>query len=307
MPLELIIATAGAFIAVSLIVATTMSSLLMRHSVARRRLEQMTGGPSGAPAAVPVILAEQPTERAERLSRLVPKSTDTKSRLQKRLARAGYQGAWPAILYSACELGLPIVFGAIPLYLMPWPKGPVLAAFVALIAYMLPGFFLAWKIEQRQTIIRNALPDALDLMIVCVEAGLSLDQAIQKTSEEIDLAHPVLAMELRTVMTEIRAGKPRLEAIKNFAQRTKVDDVQSLVALLVQTDRFGTSVAQALRIFADTARTKRRQRAEEKAQKLGVKLVFPLVFCLFPALYVVTLGPAVIQFVRVFFGVVAAP
>ena len=120
-----------------------------------------------------------------------------------------------------------------------------------------------------------------------------------KASEELQIAYPALAEELRYVNTEIRAGKPRLEAFKNFAERTKVDDVRSLVAMLVQTDRFGTSIAQALRTFAETSRTKRRQGAEERAAKLGVKLVFPLVFCLFPAFYVVVLGPAVIKIFRV--------
>src|SRR4029078_9396977 len=120
--------------------------------------------------------------------------------------------------------------------------------------------------------------------------------------EELALAYPNLAEELRMVNVEGRAGKPRIEAFKNFADRTKVDDVRALVSMLIQTDRFGTSVAQALRTHAEVSRTKRRQRAEERAAKIGVKLVFPLVFFLFPAFYVVTLGPAVIQFVRVFFG-----
>jgi tight adherence protein C len=119
-----------------------------------------------------------------------------------------------------------------------------------------------------------------------------------KTTEELEISHPDLASELRTVTTEIRAGKPRIEAFKNFSARTRVDDVRALVAMLVQTDRFGTSVAQALRTHAATSRQKRRQRAEERAAKVGVKLVFPLVFFLFPAFYVVTLGPAIILFIR---------
>ena len=159
---------------------------------------------------------------------------------------------------------------------------------------------LGRMIEKRKQEIRNGLPDALDLFIVCVEAGCGLDQAIVKASDELGLTHPALAYELRLITTEIRAGKPRMEAFKNFAARTKVDDVQSLVAMLVQTDKFGTSVAQALRIHAETSRTKRRQAAEERAAKVGVKLVFPLVLFLFPALYVVILGPAVISFIRVF-------
>ena len=142
----------------------------------------------------------------------------------------------------------------------------------------------------------KGFPDALDLFIVCVEAGSGLDQAIVKASDELGITYPALAYELRLITTEIRAGKPRVEAFRNFAARTKVDDVQSLVTLLVQTDKFGTSLAQALRTHADTSRTKRRQNAEERAGKLGVKLVFPLVLFLFPALYIVILGPAVISF-----------
>ena len=135
-----------------------------------------------------------------------------------------------------------------------------------------------------------------------MEAGSSLDQAILKATHELEIAYPALADELRLITTEIRAGKPRLEAFKNFAARTRVDDVRSLVAMLVQTDKFGTSVAQALRTHADQSRTMRRQRAEEKAAKLSVKLVIPLVFFLFPAMYVVVLGPAFIKIARVFSG-----
>jgi tight adherence protein C len=260
-----------------------------------------------AAASVAVALLDEPDQRARRLSRLVPKSPSTMGRLQRRLARAGFHSAWAPAVYSMLEFGLPLVLAAAPLLWLGWPRGAVPAVLLGCIGYLLPGVFLAWRIDKRKTQIRNGLPDALDLLVVCVEAGLSLDQAIQKASDELDIAHPVLAAELRAVLTEIRAGKPRLDAMRNLAHRTKIDDVQSLVALLIQTDRFGTSIAQALRTFAETARTKRRQRAEERAHKLGVKLVFPLVFCLFPALYVVTLGPAVIQFVRLVFGVVAEP
>ena len=143
-------------------------------------------------------------------------------------------------------------------------------------------------------------PDALDLLVVCIEAGSGIDQAIIKAGEELTIAYPALADELRIVTMEIRAGKGRLEAFKNFAQRTKVDDVRALVAMLIQTDRFGTSIGQALRTHSEVSRTKRRQRAEERAQKLGVKLVFPLVFFFFPAFFIVVLGPAIIVFVRQF-------
>jgi tight adherence protein C len=205
------------------------------------------------------------------------------------------------MFYAIAEIALPILFGGIAFSFLVGPMRYIMTVLAALVGWMVPGLVLARLITLQKRRIEDGLPDALDLMIVCVEAGSGLDQAILKTSEELMISHPALATELQMITIEIRAGKPRLEAFKNFAARTKVDDVRELVAMLVQTDRFGTSVAQALRIHAATSRTKRRQRAEERAAKIGVKLVFPLVFFLFPAFYVVTLGPAVIQFIRVLF------
>ena len=166
---------------------------------------------------------------------------------------------------------------------------------------MIPDFVVARRIAKHKRAIQNGLPDALDLLVVCVEAGSSLDQAILKASEELEFALPAMAHELSTVATEIRAGKPRLEAFQDFAKRTSVDDVRALVAMLIQTDRFGTSIAQALRTHSVTSRTKRRQLAEERAGKVGVKLVFPLVLCLLPALYVVCLGPVAVRMYRALF------
>jgi tight adherence protein C len=224
------------------------------------------------------------------------------SRLRRRMGRAGYHGVMAPVLFSIAEIVLPIATFSICLYLLGKQQGLLFGGMLALLSYMLPGFWLSRQVELRKKQIRNGLPDALDLLIVCVEAGMGLDQAINKAAEELLVSHPALSEELSIITTEIRAGKPRMEAFKNFADRTKVDDVRQLVSMLVQTDRFGTSIAQALRTQADVSRTKRRQRAEERAAKLGVKLVFPLVFCLFPAMYVVTLGPAVIKFVRFFAG-----
>jgi tight adherence protein C len=222
------------------------------------------------------------------------------NRLRRRLATAGYHSTSALVVFGLANLITPIVLVTPVLLFIGLRRGWILAILVGAIGYLLPGIVLARKVELRKQQIRNGLPDALDLLIVCVEAGCGLDQAIVKASDELDITYPALAYELRLITTEVRAGKPRLEAFKNFAARTKVDDVQSLVALLVQTDKFGTSIAQALRTHAETSRTKRRQRAEERAAKVGVKLVFPLVLFLFPALYVVILGPAVIQFIRVF-------
>jgi tight adherence protein C len=215
------------------------------------------------------------------------------------MAVAGYRSPTVAVLYGASELLLPVIAGGAALVVFGTGRWYI-ALLAAMFAFVLPSLWLGRKSAQRQKQIRNGLPDALDLMIVCIEAGSSVDQSILKTSDELEIAYPALADELRLITTEMRAGKPRLEAFKNFAARTKVDEVRALVAMLVQTDRFGTSVAQALRTHAEVARTKRRQNAEERAAKIGVKLVFPLVFCLFPALYVAILGPAIVDYVKVF-------
>jgi tight adherence protein C len=167
------------------------------------------------------------------------------------------------------------------------------------LGYVLPGMVLGRLAKKRQHRIRLGLPDVLDLLVVSVEAGLGLDQAIQRVGEELAFAHPELSDELRLINLELRAGKGRSEALRNLADRTGVDDVSSLVTMLIQTDKFGTSVAQSLRVHSETVRTKRRQRAEEAAAKTGVKMVFPLVFCIFPAIWVVTIGPAAIKFIQV--------
>jgi tight adherence protein C len=185
---------------------------------------------------------------------------------------------------------------ATPLFFRP---NVVLAFGAAGLGYLLPNIVLARLEKRRQHKIRLSLPDALDLLVVSVEAGLGLDQAMQRVGEELVFAHPELCEELRLINFELRAGKARSEALHNLGERTGVDDVISLVAMLVQTDKFGTSIAKSLRVHSDTLRTKRRQRAEEAAAKTGVKMVFPLVLCIFPAIWVVTLGPAAIKIVQV--------
>jgi len=174
----------------------------------------------------------------------------------------------------------------------------------AALGYLMPGMMLGRLAKKRQHRIRLSLADALDLLVVSVEAGLGLDQALLRVGEELAFAHKDLSDELRLVNLELRAGKARSEALRNLADRTGVDDLSSLAAMLIQTDKFGTSVAQSLRVHSDTLRTKRRQRAEEAAAKTGVKMVFPLVFCIFPAIWVVTIGPAAIKFVQVLFPLV---
>lgn len=301
MSLDLIVALVAGFLFVALVAGFATSAALTAVSPERRRLRQLAtaGGPGELFAGNSLELVETVDPRLKMLPGM-PKSPKEMGRLRRRLATAGYT-SWTAVMvFSLASLLTPVVFGFAALTLFGVTKGWILAIIGAAIGYLIPGLVLGRLTEKRKQEIRNGLPDALDLFIVCVEAGCGLDQAIVKASDELGLTHPALAYELRLITTEIRAGKPRMEAFKNFAARTKVDDVQSLVAMLVQTDKFGTSVAQALRIHAETSRTKRRQAAEERAAKVGVKLVFPLVLFLFPALYVVILGPAVISFIRVF-------
>jgi tight adherence protein C len=177
----------------------------------------------------------------------------------------------------------------------------MLTAIAGLLGWMGPVIYVTRKARKRQESIQAALPDTLDLLVVCVEAGLALNQAIVKVAEEIDRVSPYMSEELTVVNLEIRAGTPRDEALRHFAERTGVEDVKALVSMLLQTDRFGTSIADALRVHADTLRTKRRQRAEEAAAKLTVKLLFPLLLFVFPAFFVVLLGPSLFLF-REFFG-----
>ena len=300
---ELLIPIGLLFVSIALVVGVAASALLARTSPERRRLRTMAyaGGGIESLEVDRGGRIERHDPRLEAVAKVLPKSPKEMSRLRRKFALAGITSYGAAVLYSAAELTLPFILG-IPTYaFLSGPTRFVATAFMALVGYMIPGFVLMRLITLQKRRIEDGLPDALDLMIVCVEAGSGLDQAILKASEELMISHPALATELQMITTEVRAGKARLEAFKNFAERTKVDDVRALVAMLVQTDRFGTSVAQALRTHAQVSRTKRRQRAEERAAKIGVKLVFPLVFFLFPAFYVVTLGPAVIQFVRVFF------
>lgn len=276
--------------------------LLDRADPVQRRLREVSGahvGPVQAPAVE--LVAGRPTN-LDQLEKLLPKSPREMSKLRQRLLAAGYPRPEAAVLYAVFELVLPLALGYVPIHFLGLQQGWMLAAFVGAISFLLPGLWLGQQAAKRKKALRNGLADALDLLLVCVESGSGLDQSISRVAHELQNAYPALSAELSQVVSEMRAGRPRVEALRNFADRTKVDDIRTLVSTLVQTDRFGTSIGPALRTHADVSRTKRRQRAEERAQKLGVKLVFPLVFCLFPAMYVVVLGPVVIQIVRVFFG-----
>jgi tight adherence protein C len=262
-----------------------------------QRLREVVGAPE--PMAEGKAQSEQVAAFFKRLGDRVPKSANELGKIRLRLVQAGYRR--PDAL--AVFLGIRVAFALACFTLVGTPilirPDFFLAMFAAAMGYLLPGMALARMAARRQHRIRMSLADALDLMVVSVEAGLGLDQALARVGQELSFAYPDLSSELRLVNLELLAGTARPDALRNLADRTGVDDLRSLVAMLVQTDKFGTSVATSLRVFSETMRTKRRQRAEEAAAKTGVKMVFPLVVCIFPAIWIVTIGPAAIRFIRV--------
>ena len=284
-----------AFAFVSLLI--TAAYMALAPSLAgqlERRLAEIGGTRLAEPPSYKKLVAT-----LKRVGRAAPQSPGEMSKLRRRLVAAGYRAEEALVIFLGIRVAVAAVFFAVVATPIIFRPNVLLALGAAGLGYLLPNIVLARMEKRRQHRIRLSLPDALDLLVVSVEAGLGLDQAIQRVSEELTFAHPELCDEMRLINLELRAGKERTEALHNLGERTGVDDVISLVAMLVQTDKFGTSVAQSLRVHSDVLRTKRRQRAEEAAAKVGVKMVFPLVLCIFPAIWVVTLGPAAIKIVQV--------
>jgi tight adherence protein C len=264
-----------------------------------RRLEELASGKDGRPKERRGLQAIVGALR--RLGEKAPRSPKELGKIRLRLVQAGFRRDDALTIFFgirvACSL---LLFALFSTSLLGRPNLTLALAGVG-VGYVVPGMILARLAKRRQHRIRLSLADALDLLVVSVEAGLGLDQALSRVGQELAFAYPDLADELRLVNLELRAGKPRAEALRNLADRTGVDDLNALVTMLIQTDKFGTSIAQSLRVYSETLRTKRRQRAEEAAAKTGVKMVFPLVFCIFPAIWVVTIGPAAIKFIKVLF------
>lgn len=231
------------------------------------------------------------------LSKAIPLSPSEVSRTRKWLIQAGYREERHLTMYVGSRVALGVL-GMAAVVVATGFSSLMLMVSVGALGFFLPRFALKRMIRDRQQRIRLGLPDALDLTVICVEAGLALDQAMMRVGEDLHHAHPELSDEFHLVNLEMRAGKPRAEALRNLVDRTGVDDIRALVATLVQTDRFGTSVATALRVHSDSLRTERRQRAEEQAAKTTIKMVIPLVIFVLPSIIFVTLGPAIIQLFR---------
>jgi tight adherence protein C len=231
------------------------------------------------------------------LSRALPVSPTDVSLTRAWLIQAGYRDTQHYSIYR----GLRVLFAAlgfVTAFLISGFNSPLILIGLPAFGFFIPRFLLKRQMKERQRRLRLALPDALDLTVICVEAGLPLDQALMRVGEDLSHAHPELSDEFHLFNLETRAGKPRADALRNLAARTGVEDVRALVGTLIQTDRFGTSVAQALRVHSDSLRTERRQRAEEQAAKTTVKMIIPLVLFVMPSLIFVTVGPAVIQLLR---------
>ena len=216
--------------------------------------------------------------------------------LQERLANAGYKGALPADIYNASRFLLPVV-GIVTGILMPFVQLFCVIAFPAA-AFIAPNVILTRLIKRRRERIRRSIPDAIDLLVICVDAGLGIDQALLRVGQELGISHPQITEELMQINREQRAGKPRIQAWADMAKRSQLEDIDAFASMLLQTERFGTPIARALSGFADTIRLKRRQLAEQMAAKTTVKIIFPLVLFIFPSMFIVVLAPAILSIMR---------
>lgn len=284
------------FLTIVVVVFSLGAATVAPSSVLGSRLREI--GWQRAKTVDKPAIRERIQQALDPLSRAVPVSPTDVSQTRAWLIQAGYRDAQHVTIYR----GLRVLFAALGfggVLLSTGTSSPLLLVGMPAFGFFLPRFMLKRAVKARQLRIRLALPDALDLTVICVEAGLALDQAMLRVGEDLRHAHPELSAEFHLFNLETRAGKPRAEALRNLWGRTGVEDIRALVTTLVQTDRFGTSVAQALRVHSDSLRTERRQRAEEQAAKTTVKMIIPLVLFVLPSLIFVTVGPAVIQLMHV--------
>jgi tight adherence protein C len=293
-------ATAITFVATVAMIGALLYAFLPAETDAVGRLSRLlNAAPPLSDAAASKRQKDKMRDTLASVGKLLPGASGSPSNAQLLMLRAGYRSSNATAAIRGVKILLPLgllalVFATGLFRLSPWVS--VLGALV--LGYLLPELWLVWRVHARQHRLRLALPDALDLLVICVEAGLGLDQSLVRVAEELRITHPELSDEIAIVNLEMRVGKTRLDALRELARRTGLEDIKGLVAMLIQTERFGTSVAQSLRVHSDDLRVRRRQRAEEMSAKTTVKMVPPLVFFIFPALMVVILGPAVIEVLR---------
>lgn len=271
---------------------------------ARVRLAQLWHDAKSVAPSIP--FREKQKDRAEKIlqdvGKIMPTSQKESTKTGTLLIRAGYRRAESLYALQGAKIVMPLLLVSLVWFSGVYTFNPVMMLLgSAVIGYLMPDLWLSSRIRSRQAKIVAGLPDALDLLTVCVEAGLGLDQGLYRVGQEIFITCPELSDELKLMNMEARFGKSRADSMRDLGNRTGVEDIKTAVAMLIQTDRFGTDLAKALRVHSDTMRTKRRQRAEELAAKASVKMVPALVFFIFPAMFVVILGPAVIAFIRTLF------
>lgn len=288
----------AAFIAVFLLVAAGGLLLFDRNPMVKRITKALNAEPKTENTSLLSSLKNIGSsigKVTERFKHIVPKSATEISATRTRLNRAGLRSESALNVFNGSKVLVPLLLCILALITGLGRVNPFIVYLLALgIGFLAPDFWLDRKIKARQKRIRRGLPDVLDMLVICTEAGLSLDQATVRATEEIGNAHPDLCDELGIVVLEQRAGRARSEAWKQLADRTDVDSIRNLVSMLVQSERFGTSVAKTMRTHAETLRVHRIQAIEEQAAKTHTKLVFPLVLFIFPSLFLVTLGPAII-------------
>lgn len=292
--------TLGTFLATVTVCVSLFYAFTSGDSGIVRRLSQLASTQGDEHQAA---FAEKQKERVQKalvsVGKLVPGGTPSRSQLM--IIRAGYRSQNAILTIRGLKVLLPIALVGVVYFSGVYLSNPILIVVAALIAgILLPEIWILWRVSVRQHRLRRGLPDALDLLVICVEAGLGLDQAMLRVSQELKVVHRELSDELQLVNLEMRVGKSRIEALRELARRTGIDDIKALVAMLAQTERFGTSISQSLRVHSDDLRTRRRQRAEEMSAKTTVKMVPPLVLFIFPALMVVIIGPAILIIIRQF-------
>jgi tight adherence protein C len=269
------------------------------------RLQELIHPRTAAAVAGVAVGQEQSTLRIASIVKpfqnMLPRSADEVSLIQGRLIRAGFRDASALNIFYGSRVLVPILLAGFATITGLYQASPLfIYAAAAGVGFMLPEFWLGSRISSRQFRILSGLPEALDLMVICTEAGLGLDQAMARVAKELAISQPDIRDEFVLVGLEMKAGRPRADALKNLGNRVDIDSVRMLATTLIQADTFGTSIAKTLRIYSDTLRTKRGQQAEEAAAKTTVKLIFPLVLFIFPALFLVVLGPAGIKIMEGF-------
>ena len=284
--------------AATFLIATGLIYALSGGSVAvSERLGRLSRTPGqDKPASVRQTPQQIAGKILSGIAKYLPASGEQATEGDPRLIMAGFRRPEAASAFTAARAVTIVALVGLVYFTGLYQNSPFVLFLASVAAgFILPDFWLGRKIKFRQQALRLALPDALDLLVICMEAGLGIDQALMYVSQELRTAHPDLCEEFDLVNAEMHVGKTRIDALRSLATRTGVDDIQALVSTLIQTDRFGTSVAQSMRVHSDELRTKRRQRAEEMAAKTTIKMIFPLVLFIFPALFVVIMGPAVIK------------